>query len=81
MRGLPSAKSPLVAMTAQQASDVAVDRLQVLLPPLLPIGTGTVGGWGSDRGGANSHCAAVNRLASPTPPPGSVYFLPPPLAL
>jgi hypothetical protein len=43
LKTLPSAKSPLVAMTAQQASDAAVDRLQMQLPPLLPVGTGALG--------------------------------------
>lgn len=43
LKGLPSSKRPLVSMTAQQASDLAVDRLQLALPGLLPAGTRTVG--------------------------------------
>ncbi|WIA37566.1 hypothetical protein OEZ86_014473 [Tetradesmus obliquus] len=42
LKAQPSAKSPLVAMTAQQASDAAVDRLQMQLPGLLPVGTGAM---------------------------------------
>jgi hypothetical protein len=54
LKTLPSAKSPLVAMTAQQASDAAVDRLQMQLPGLLPVGTGAMGECGTQ--GCDSCC-------------------------
>jgi hypothetical protein len=38
-----SSKYPLVAQTTLQASEAAVDRLQVMLPGLLPLGTAAVG--------------------------------------
>ena len=43
LKGLPSARLPLVAASTQQASDAAVERLQLLLPGLLPIGSATLG--------------------------------------
>eukprot|EP00775_Hariotina_reticulata_P001729 gene1729-2072_t len=42
LKGLPSAKLPLVAASTQQASDAAVQRLQLLLPGLLPVGSATL---------------------------------------
>jgi hypothetical protein len=48
LKGHVSSKYPLVAASTLQASQDAVDTLQVVLPGLLPLGTAAVGecGWG-----------------------------------
>ncbi len=43
LKGHVSSKYPLVAASTLQASEAAVDRLQVMLPGLLPLGTAAVG--------------------------------------
>jgi hypothetical protein len=43
LKGHVSSKYPLVAATTLQASEAAIDRLQVMLPGLLPRGTAAVG--------------------------------------
>lgn len=58
LQSLPSAKRPLVAMASQQASDVAVDRLQIALPGLLPVGAAGVG----ECTGVHFSCCVLMRL-------------------
>lgn len=56
LKGHVSSKYPLVAQTTQQASEAAVDRLQVMLPGLLPLGTAAVGELGPAAVAACKSC-------------------------